>query len=240
MSAIFNIKSIVLILFILATSTSYSSVVLVGTRVIYESNKKSVDLKFRSSDTVPSIINLWVTHHEQTPNTNDAPFIITPSIFRIDPNKGQSVKLMFSGENLPDNKESLFYLHFVQLPASDKTANKLLVSYKSTVKLFYRPANLTYKIDDLVSYLKIDTSQLNMGVFTVLNESPFYVTPTKIVISKNSNQLISVPDEELNMIHPFSARQFKVKPYKLEKKLTVYIGLINDLGGISTYEITSK
>lgn len=220
---------------------SYASVTLVGTRVIYPSDKQSVSLNFRSSDDVPSVIDLWTSKSESsTSQSSDSPFVITPSIFRINPNKGQSTKLIYTGDKLPTDRESVFYLNFVQLPASDRNTNKLLVTYKSTVKILYRPENLKQDIDDIGSYLRLDTSKLNMGIITLFNNSEFYVTPTQVDLEGNGKILLSVPDNKLTMLAPFSHQDIRVKPLNHQKKIESTINIINDLGGVSTYKLSIK
>ncbi|MFG1173173.1 molecular chaperone [Erwiniaceae bacterium CAU 1747] len=228
------------LLFISTIHAASASVILIGTRIIYPSDKQTVDLKFRSSDNVPSVINIWINRKETSSGSDDAPFVVTPSIFRIDPNKGQSAKLMFTGGDLPGDRETLFFLNFVQLPASSKNENKLLVSYKSTVKLFYRPTGLGYDSEKLDTYLKADLRNLSVGEISITNNSPFYITPTKLQIAKNGKVISLNQETELSMIKPFSSNVFRVKPYSNASDVALSISLINDLGGISTYKITLK
>ncbi len=220
------------------TQTAYASVILIGTRVIYPENKQFVSLSFRSSDNVPSIIDLWVSKElESSASKNNAPFIITPTIFRIDPNKGQTVKLVYTGTKPASNRESVYYLNFIQMPASEKNTNKLLVTYKSTVKIFYRPTSLTQDIDDISSYLKVDLSKASSGVVTVINNSEYHVNPVSLKLEMNGKNILSVPGERLMMIAPFSHEEIKITPINNVSGVVTSISLINDLGGISTYKI---
>lgn len=220
------------------TQISYASVVMIGTRVIYPEDKQFVSLNFRSSDRVPSVIDMWVSKDaESTTSKNDAPFIMTPSIFRIDPNKGQTVKLIYTGSKPVNDRESVFYFNFVQMPATEKNINKLLITYKSTVKVFYRPMGLKQNIDDISSYLEIDVKKLNSGMITIINNSEYYVTPVKVTLERNGKNILSIPDERLTMISPFSSKEIKVTSIKNVSGVSSSISLINDLGGISIYKI---
>ncbi|EKT65563.1 molecular chaperone [Providencia burhodogranariea] len=242
MNIYYSVKQLLFSCFFLVilTQLSHASVILIGTRVIYPEDKKFVNLNFRSSDRVPSVIDAWVSNTPiSASSNNDAPFIITPSIFRIDPSQGQSVKLIYTGDRLIRDRESVFYLNFVQLPATEKNVNKLLITYKSTVKIFYRPNSLKQNIDNISSFLELDLSKLNSGIVTILNNSEYHITPTNISLEKNNNKIISVSDENLNMIPPFSHEDIKVPAVNNMSGISSYISLINDLGGISTYRITS-
>lgn len=223
---------------VILTQLSYASVILIGTRVIYPEGKEFVSLNFRSSDRVPSVMDTWVSKAAiSTASNNDAPFIITPSIFRIDPNQGQTVKLIYTGDKLVSDRESVFYLNFVQLPATEKNVNKLLITYKSTVKIFYRPDGLKQSIENIPSFLDVDVSKLNSGVLTVLNNSEYYVTPTNIKLERGSKNILTVSGDNLDMIAPFSRMEIKVPAVNNVSGISSSISLINDLGGISTYRI---
>jgi P pilus assembly chaperone PapD len=70
-----------------------------------------------------------------------------PPVFRIQPGAGQVVKVTFTGGfNLPDDRESVFYFNFLQVPPSNinknDVKNKMLVMLRNRVKIFYRPASL--------------------------------------------------------------------------------------------------
>ncbi|MDD8344950.1 fimbria/pilus periplasmic chaperone [Escherichia coli] len=224
---------------IFSAQVSYGSVILLGTRIIYPSDKQSQDIRFQSSDTVPSVISLWINKNVNSSQGDNSPFVVTPTVFKIEPGKGQSARLMFTGMALPEDRESLYYLNFVQLPASNRDANKLLVSYKSTVKLIYRPENLNYDIDKLSNYLKADLRNITQGQITIKNESPFYVTLTRLSILHNDKVLANNSEKDLSMLSPFSSSIYKIKPQSIPTGTLIQVNLINDLGGLSTYKITS-
>lgn len=220
-------------------TTSQASVVMTGTRIIYPSEEKSVNISFTSTDNVPSIMELWVKKtFSDDSNVSDAPFIVTPPIFRINPSKGQSVKLIYTGSGLPQDRESVFYLTFLQLPAADKNSNKLLISYKSTVKVFYRPSEINENIDDLGRYLKFDASKSASGIIDIYNNSAFYVTPAKLTLLGGNENEITIKNSVLSMVPPFSHQQIHVRSFN-DHGLPLNIGVINDLGGVSYYKINS-
>ncbi|WP_158414423.1 fimbrial biogenesis chaperone [Klebsiella pneumoniae] len=235
-----DIKASLLIMLTLVSyvPTSYASVTMLGTRIIYKEDKRSEDIRFFSSDNVPSIISLWINKNPYSSQGDNSPFVVTPAVFKIDPGKGQSARLMFTGASMPKDRESLFYFNFVQLPASDKNANKLLVSYKSTVKLIYRPAALNYDIDKVRNYLKADISNAVQGQITIKNDSPFYVTLTRFTIFNNDKVLANNSEKNLNMLSPFSSNVYKIKPQRVPAGTVIQVKLINDLGGLSTYKIS--
>lgn len=140
-------------------SPAFSSVVLVGTRIIYPGAVTDKSLQFTSQDEHPNLVQIWVDkdNPQSKPETADAPFVATPQIFRINPNAGQLVRLVYTGADLPADRESVFYLNFMQIPAlkaSQQTSNMLLLAVTSRVKVFYRPVGLKGSPDSLATDLK--------------------------------------------------------------------------------------
>lgn len=92
-------------------------------------------------------MQVWVDSGDEhsTPNTADAPFVVAPPIFRIEPKAGQAVRLVFTGKDLPQDRESVFYLNTLQIPsigAANADQNQMLVLLRNRLKIFYRPASI--------------------------------------------------------------------------------------------------
>ncbi|TDN61352.1 molecular chaperone [Paraburkholderia sp. BL10I2N1] len=124
-----------------------ASVIMPGTRVIYDGNAREQSLQFTNQDDGPSVMQVWVDsgNAQSTPDTADAPFLVTPPIFRIEPKAGQTVRLVFTGKDLPQDRESVFYLNTLQIPSKNAAyadQNQMLVMLRNRLKLFYRPAGI--------------------------------------------------------------------------------------------------
>lgn len=149
------------------------------TRVIYNANDKEVALPIiNKSDDSPWLVQSWVDTGD---GKTRGPFIITPPLFRLDAQKEQSLRIIWSGAAVPENRESLFYVNIRTIPASDmenESKNILRLIYKTRLKLFYRPQGLkgtptkaceklkftrtgqTLRIDNLSSYHTVFDSLL--------------------------------------------------------------------------------
>jgi len=127
-----------------------ASVVLTGTRIIYPAALSGKTLQLSNDDEHPWLVQMWLDAGNETssPETHDSavPFVLSPPIFRIEPNSGQAVRLMLTdAQPLPVDRESVFFLNFTQIPAleaDDVEANKLVMLLRSRVKVFYRPRAL--------------------------------------------------------------------------------------------------
>jgi len=147
------------------TGTAAASVTLPNTRVIYDASLRERTLQFSNPDDGPSVMQIWVDSGDEhsTPATADAPFVVTPPIFRIEPKSGQTVRLVFVGNALPQDRESVFYLNTLQIPsvnAAYADQNQMLFMLRNRLKIFYRPSGiegrpqnayekLTFRLDDV-------------------------------------------------------------------------------------------
>lgn len=128
---------------------SQANIVITGTRVIYLSNDREVTVKLNNVGHEPSLVQVWADKGDEkaSQRTADAPFLVMPPIFRVDPNKGQSLRITYTGADLPKDKESVFWLNVLEVPpapaASNGNSNYLQVAVRSRLKLFYRPVGLT-------------------------------------------------------------------------------------------------
>lgn len=125
-------------------SDSYAGGVLIGrTRIIYDANKKEVALPLVNKEKeIPWLIQSWTDTGD---GSTRGPFIITPPLFRLDPQKEQSLRIAWSGSSLPQDRESLFYMNVRTIPATateDKNKNMLKLIFKTRMKLIYRPKAL--------------------------------------------------------------------------------------------------
>ena len=74
----------------MTTLNANASVILGGTRVIYEGNKKEASISVRNDDKTPYLVQSWVNNF----NNNDkqkVPFTVTPPLFRIEPESANAI-----------------------------------------------------------------------------------------------------------------------------------------------------
>ena len=150
----------------LCLGQAQASVVMTGTRVIYPATAKEKTLQLTNTDAHPNLVQVWLDkgNPKSTVESADAPFVVNPQIFRMEPHAGQMVRLIYTGEGLPQDRESVFWLNVLEVPssspdkadaaASNNSAGKLQVAFRSQLKLFYRPAKLKGVAADAAQQLK--------------------------------------------------------------------------------------
>lgn len=99
---------------------------------------------------------------------------MTPPLFRLDPQKEQSLRITWSGRPLPVDKETLFYLNVRTVPATpgdEEGKNVLRLIYKTRLKLFWRPVGLSGSPSESCKNLRFVRHDQQL---TVINDGAFY------------------------------------------------------------------
>lgn len=111
-----------------------------GTRVIYQEGKREAAISVTNADThTPYLVQSWVENYAEN-DKSKVPFIVTPPLFRLDPEQNNVLRINFIGASLPGDRESVFWLNVKSIsPTPQGEVNKLQVNIKSKFKIFYRP-----------------------------------------------------------------------------------------------------
>lgn len=216
--------------------TSLANVVITGTRVVYRQGEREVTVKLDNVGNQPALVQVWADRGDDksSPTKADAPFLITPPISRIEPAKGQSIRLIFSGEKLPADRESVFWLNVLDVPPAPKNAdaNFIQMAIRSRIKLFYRPSKLPGTPDEAARGLK--WSLLSQGKDYVLraeNSSAYSVSMNYAAIEVGGQQFKSGG----GMVLPFASADFVISGLKnkpaINSNSSVKFEAINDYGG---------
>ncbi|MBO3277025.1 molecular chaperone [Pseudomonas sp. Milli4] len=156
--------------------------VTVGTRVIYPGDAAEKTMQLTNQDPFPNVVQVWadVNSPNSTPDDADAPFLITPPVFRMEPRSGQSVRIRYVGEGLPQDRESVFYLNFQQIPPrseAHKSQNQLLVMLRNRLKLFYRPSGIAGTPEKVPEQLRFNLDRTGDGWQVMVdNPSGYYAS----------------------------------------------------------------
>jgi len=193
-------KKMIFLTLIFCVHSAVASVIMVGTRVIVSSEANEKTVQFNNPDLQPYIVEMKVDDRE------NAPFVVVPPVFRIEPHQGQTVRLIStpSAKTLPRDRESVFYLNFVQIPsikASDRLTNQLIIAVNSRVKVFYRPDSLAGQQSNAFKSLRFTLAD---GKILVQNPTGFHISVSRarFVNSHQSTLLTNAV-----MLAPFSSTE---------------------------------
>lgn len=217
-----------LLLSMLSTAHAIAGVVVNGTRVVYPAKAREITVQVDNVGDAPSLVQAWVDAGdvEQTAEQADAPFMLTPPISRVEPGRSQSLRLVFTGAELPADRESLFWLNVLDVPPSPAATtdeqNYLQVAFRSRIKLFYRPDGLAGMANDAPASLRWrrDGNQLRVD-----NPTPYHVTLAEVhLLTASGEQVI---ERQGKMVAPGQQVVFPASATVHGLRLVT----INDYGG---------
>ncbi|MDM2932570.1 molecular chaperone [Citrobacter sp. Cu233] len=214
-------KNIVgLLLGFFTMSSASASVSLMGTRVIYDGAKKEASVQLENPDKTPYLVQSWVNMPDGAKDKK-APFVITPPLFRLDPQQKNVLRIILTSP-LPEDKESLFWLNVKGIPGGPTGDNSIQIAVNTVVKLIYRPKSLGHSIPtDHKDQLTWQRSGIQLQVS---NASPYYINFGRISVAGKKL-------EKVTYVAPGSVAHFD-----LPKDVTggdVAFAIINDQGGVS-------
>lgn len=223
---------LITLLIFMGISSAKASVVMNGSRIIYSAGEKEYSVQLTNKDNFPNAVQVWLDSGDaqSTPETGKAPFIVTPPFFRIEANAGQTLRLKYTGSGLPTDRESVFYLNFLQVPPVNKAEknNKMLVLMRNRIKIFYRPESITGRIDQVSNALTFSVRQQGKDVVvTGNNPTGFYATIASGEVVGAGKKL----KMKSEMIPPMSQAKWVIPNSSAPSKAVVNFLIVNDFGG---------
>nr|WP_314266658.1 molecular chaperone [uncultured Moellerella sp.] len=221
-------------IFSIGTSAADGGLRLGQTRVVFDANSNSAKVTIKNNSQQVYLIKASVMN---TPDGNDnklqlPPFMVTPPMFRLEKDSQSTVLVARSNiSQLPTDRESIFYLSFLAIPATSKvgapeenmTNAQVSVGIRNVIKLFYRPTGLPLHIQEAQG--KLTFRQVSNQVL-VSNPTPYYLTLAQLTFNTQS-----VDVRELGpMIAPFSTNTYPALGAISQAHWTV----ITDYGDLST------
>ncbi|MEN2468965.1 fimbria/pilus periplasmic chaperone [Burkholderia sp. GS2Y] len=218
-----------------------ASVVIGGTRVIYGAGESEVTLKLSNAGQAPALVQSWVDAGDvrSAPSNIKVPFTVTPPIARIDPSKSQTLRIVYTGEPLPEDRESVFWLNVLEVPpkasAADADMNRIQLAFRSRIKVFYRPDKLKGSSADAPAQLTWRLTQVDgKPAIEAHNPTPFHVSLTMISVQSGGRRAIF---DDGGMVGPGATRAFPLKGDAPDAAgATVHFTALNDYGGAVSSE----
>lgn len=228
---------------LLAVDTVSAGVVLSGTRVIYREQDREITVKVNNPGKEPALVQAWADRGnvKSSPSSADAPFIILPPISRIDPDKGQSLRIAFVGQDQPKNKESIFWINVLDIPpmpkAGSEQRNYMQVAFRSRIKLFYRPTGLPGTPEEAAERLSWSIRPQAAGkgyLLHAVNASPYHVTVNRVLLPVAGREL----ESDSGMVPPGGSYDFVFKDLKSRptSELKLRYESINDYGAAVVHQ----
>jgi chaperone protein EcpD len=223
-----------------ATRTE-ASVVIGGTRVVYPAQEREVTIKLNNEGGKPVLVQVWLDSGDEksTPDTAKVPFTVSPPIFRMDPDKGQAVRVVYTKEPLATDKETLFWVNVLEVPPKSDASedrNMLQFAFRTRIKLFFRPAGLAGDVNtapEKLSWKLVDGQDGKGVVLQVSNPTPFHVSFAQVGLKIGER---SVTGNGGGMVAPGGTTSFPISELTSRPSgdVKAEIGVISDYGAINT------
>jgi chaperone protein EcpD len=225
-----------------ASFPSAASVVISGTRVIYKLAEKEQTVRLSNDGKQASLVQVWVDDGDikADPNTAKAPFLVSPPISRIDPAKGQSIRLIYTGEPVPQDVESLYYFNLLEVPpkpgAEQASGQLLQFAFRTRIKLFLRPPGLEGSASEAAAKVIWKVERRNGGwEVSASNPTPYHVTFLKVELRSAD---AATSDTAGGMVEPHGVAIFRPTGENgAAAWTTLEYRFINDHGGTTTGEV---
>jgi chaperone protein EcpD len=228
----------------LAVPTAHASVVIGGTRVVFPAQQGEVTVRLSNDGNKPALVEAWIDDGDpkSTPDSVRTPFLITPPLFRMEPRKDQSLRILYvqGDKPLPTDRESLFWLNVLEIPpkpAGPQYAGKnyLQFAIRSRLKLFYRPAKLpgdSIKAPDQLTFKAAGLGQ--SAELVAHNPTPYYITIVGLSLGSAGHPVLAAP----GMVAPFGDLQLTLKDvaHAPAAGTPVVFMTINDYGADDTHQ----
>ncbi|MDQ8952905.1 fimbria/pilus periplasmic chaperone [Acinetobacter rudis] len=220
-----------------------AAIIINGTRVIYPGNEKVVTVQVKNEGDTPAMMQSWIDDGDAdiTPDKIEVPFVLTPPVSRVDANTGQSIQISLVHHQLPQDRESVFWLNILDIPAKPKLKegdqvkdqSLLQIAIRSRIKLFYRPAQLAEK----TVYAPNDLQWNKVGdEIEISNPTAYFVNISSLKTVNTAHSSIELTPEGL-MIAPFQQQRISLKDHSVK---SLEMESINDYGGMNQHKIDLK
>ena len=229
-------------------SAAHAGVVIDGTRHIYPQQRREITLRLTNDDQrAPRLVQVWLDQGDpaQAPSDSEVPFSLSPPVFRMDAGKSQVVRLVYTQDPLPADRESLFWLNALEIPPKvnvapdspqEASSNHLQFAFRIRTKVFFRPAQLPGSADEAPTQLSWTLHRSAQGpLLEVHNPSAYHVTFNEVALAMGSGPGARLLPAGEGMVAPGGSLKLPVRDVvqAIPADAQVHFKYINDYGAFS-------
>lgn len=212
-------------------NNAHAALTISSTRIVYDSSQRSASVVVANPSDRPFAAQAWVnTQADDT--TTAVPFMATPALFRLAAGKEQSIQISGLPNDLPQDRESLFFFNLQEIPqAIEGQHNALNIALRTRIKLFYRPASVQGNpVRQLKQLHLMRTLRDGRPHLIVRNPTPYHFTFGRFDLVHGKAQA-TVPG--VDMLAPMSESSYPLAADIASSGVDAVVTVINDYGGTS-------
>lgn len=191
---------------ILVGAEVHAGVTAERTRVIFDEGKREASLALVNQNRYPVIVQTWIDdgYLDAAPQTAQAPIMPLPPVFRLNPGQMRSLRLLYTGDALPKDRESLYWLNLYEIPPqSDEPLgegeSRLTVTLRTQMKVIYRPRALAKDAEEAPRKLLFRRTG---NALQVENPTAYFITLAGAEVRQGNAGSLLPPE----LLPPFSQR----------------------------------
>lgn len=198
-----------------SATTACAGVMAESTRVIFAASSTEQSLQLVNLNAYPVVVQAWVDDGalDATPEKSTAPIIPLPPIFRMNAGDQISLRLLHTGEPLPKDRESLFWLNLYEIPPrpaeSPPDSATLTVAVRTQMKVFVRPQSLAMAAGEVADKLALSLhAESGRSVLRIENPTPYHASIAAVQYAKSP----ATEQVEALMVPPYGTIDVNLEP----------------------------
>jgi P pilus assembly chaperone PapD len=207
---------------------AHAGIVLNTTRLIYPASNKEVSLIVHNTGTSDILAQSWLEGGTDSVSPDTPPFAVTPPLARMAGDAKQLIRVMYSGEGLASDRESVLWLNVQEIPQA-ANENELQIAIRQRIKVFYRPQGL---VEDPLKAAQALQWRVAGGFIEVSNPGPYHVSMIKLEARKNGHVMFQ---EDSRMLAPRQRIQLPLGTSAPGGPVELSFISINDFGAQEPY-----
>jgi P pilus assembly chaperone PapD len=209
-----------------------AAIVLQSTRVIFDASNNEATMVVRNDGQQEALIQSWMAAADDREET---PFALVPPLARIPQQGTQLLRILFEGTGLPEDRESVAWLHVQDIPRTPSGDNVLQLAVRHAVKVFYRPRGLKGSPANAPRELTWRLIRDAQGAaIEVRNPSAYHVSMVGVRLGDGPAAPILADGQ---MVAPFASHRFPLDEAAAADGLDLHFVSINDYGGDDLFEV---
>ncbi len=221
---------------------SRADIAIQSTRLIHHAGERMVAQRVWNQGDAPSMIQAWIDsgNRDEPLEAGHLPFFVTPPLFQLEPGRNRDISVrLVDAKALPGDRESLYWLNVLDLPAAERAADTMNIAYavRWRVKLFHRPGGLRGSPDEAASQLawRLQNGGAATTHLRAHNSTPYHVSLRELSVEGAPLELL--PDRAV--IAPFSDWSIELPPGIGRRPVAVNVVWLDDQAQEHTLEATA-